>query len=290
MPKSKIGENPSLKLDDPKDKKKKAKQSSSKASSSKSKTSTGSTPGAKKTKAPRTNLKPLKEQLDILITEANRRAAELKAEGYDQSRAMTEAQRTAIRFHKDKETGDITSLFTSQLPSMKDIAREYARVQTFLSDETSMLAGAKREQGDIMSGLFGGQYRAMYGTGYDITRVSKEQGDLTLEVYHKILEKNGGWERVISHLRATNTGLTQYGSEQLIQHIYDVITSGDYEGYSADELVAVADVELRAIIDMNDAIAERQRLGINYGLLDDSLDQDAYDRAMWKEYRKKLKG
>lgn len=222
-----------------------------------------------------------------MVQEANRRAAELKAEGFESSRALSEAQRTAIRFHK--EDGKIISMFTSQLPNMREIAREYARVQTFLADDTSTVTGAKREQGDIISGLFGGQYRAMYGTGYDITRVSKEQGDLTLEVYHKILEANGGWERVISHLRATNTGLTQYGSEELIQHIYDIITSGDYEGYSADELVAIADVEVKSIIAMNDALAERQRLGINYGMLDDAFDKEAYDILMWKEYRRRLK-
>lgn len=287
MPKSKITAGQIVKLDQKVSKKKKTKQPNASVSGGVSaqggagKKSKGSTPGR------RQSIEPLRQQLNILVEEANRRVVSLQSEGLA-SRALSEAERTAIRFHK--ENGEITSMFTSQLPRMRDLAREFARVQTFLSDETSTVSGARRDKDDIVSGLFGGQYRAMYGTGYDITRVSKEQGDLALEVYHKVLERGGGWERVISHLRAINTGLTQYGSEELIQQIYDMVTSEEYAGYDADALTAVAYAHVEAIIAMNDEIAERQRMGINYGLLGSAGDTDKYDRYMWNEYRRKLKG
>lgn len=288
MPKSKVSTGNVVKLDLTQDKKKKAKESSKSGTkgSSSSSSSRGSTPkGAKK---PRTNLKPLREQLEILVSEANRRVNELTTAGLPQSRAMEEAARTAIRFHRD-ESNEIVNMFTSDLHRMTDIAREFARVQRFLSDETSTIGGAKREKDDIQTGLFGGQYRAMYGTGYDITRVSKEEGDLALEVYHKVLEFGGGWEAVISHLRATNMGLTQYDSEQLIQEIYDMITSGMYDNDDSDDLAARAYARVREIIKFNDQMAERQRLGINYGILPSELDAEKYDRYVWREEKRKMK-
>lgn len=82
-----------------------------------------------KKKVKRTSLQPLREQLALLTEEANQRVAALGAKGL-QSRAIQEALRTQLPSRRNDEG----ILFEANLPRKRDIAREYARVQTFLSD------------------------------------------------------------------------------------------------------------------------------------------------------------
>ncbi|MBQ2348652.1 MAG: hypothetical protein II388_09855, partial [Clostridia bacterium] len=50
------------------------------------------------------SLNPLRAELNILTSQANALVAELRASGYaEDSRALAEAERTAIRFHTEDQ-------------------------------------------------------------------------------------------------------------------------------------------------------------------------------------------
>ena len=181
----------------------------------------------------RGSLNPLREKLNVLTTKANQLVAELHEAGVsEQSRALSEARRTAIRFHSEDEG----TLFTSNLPRAVDIGREMARVQQFLGDVTSTPSGVISDSVVTAQHLFGGQYRADGGYGANPDYVDKDTAEKVFEVYRKALESQGGWQRVMGWLGSRSHGLQDYGSENLITAIYDMIISGsDNEIYSSME-------------------------------------------------------
>lgn len=165
----------------------------------------------------RKSLNPMREKLRELTSIANQRVKELQQTGME-SKALDAAEKTQRKVHR--ETG---VLFTSNVKSTRELNRELARVQAFLTDYTSTVEGAKNFFGGLTHELyFGGQYRADGGYGANPDFVSKEQADLIFEIYHKMLEYEGGWERVIGYLKALYPSFSDYGSEQLINAIYDM--------------------------------------------------------------------
>lgn len=228
------------------------------------------------------SLNPVREKLAVLTAEANARANALIASGTE-SRALYEAQRTLLPSHAEK----YGELFTANLPRSRDINRELARVQAFLTDYTSMIGGAKDFSDGLTHELFGGQFRADGGYGANPQYVTKQQADLVFEIYHKALEAKGGWERVIGYLRAYNTGLVDYGSEQIINAIYDMtegikeeniaeeyglqsVTPDDYR----DALINKAEDLIQSMMDQYEAISELQRKSEEYGILEPDADRE----------------
>lgn len=174
----------------------------------------------------RKSLDPAREKLNVLTEEANRRYHELKEQGL-LSRAVMEADRSLTKSHREKyfETND--ELFTSNLGSTREINRELARTLAFLNDPTSLSAGSELYERELGEGLFGAQYRANGGPGYNEDLVTKADADMVFDIYHRIIEHGGGWEMVVGYFQMMNPGLIEFGSENIINAIYDMVKNKD---------------------------------------------------------------
>ena len=215
------------------------------------------------------SLDPLREQLQVLVDEANARVKELQ-DAKLQSKALDEAIRSRL-----KSWGEDYPMFRADLPRTRDIKRELSRAQAFLTDYTSTVEGAKAFSGGLTheSGLFGGQWRKVGMDGYNEDVVSKEDADLTFSVYHRAVEMAGGWERVIGYFRANNNGLIDYGSEQLINMIYDMVLNQR----EADEGVLLEQTYnyIEDMIHLYEDLSAKQRAGVDYGELVEDPDREA---------------
>jgi len=174
----------------------------------------------------RKSLDPAREKLNVLTTEANRRYHELKETG-SLSRAVMEADRSLTKSHREKYFDTNDELFTSNLSSTREINRELARTLTFLNDPTSLSAGSEIYEKELGEGLFGAQYRANGGPGYNEDLVSKADADMVFDIYHRIIEHGGGWEMVVGYFQMMNPGLIEFGSENIINAIYDMVKNKD---------------------------------------------------------------
>lgn len=243
----------------------------------------------------RGSLNPLREKLNVLTTKANQLVQELHDAGVsEQSRALSEARRTAIRFHSEDEG----TLFTSNLPRATDIGREMARVQQFLGDVTSTPSGVISDSVVTAQHLFGGQYRADGGYGANPDYVDKDTAEKVFEVYRKALESQGGWQRVMGWLGSRSHGLQDYGSENLISAIYDMIISGsDNEIYSSMEdtsggaltdeerinyYAGKASMMIEDMIEESKKISELQQMGEDYGILSSSEKDQRLRTELWR--------
>ena len=241
----------------------------------------------------RKSLTPLRDKLKPLVEQANARVQELKASGVE-SKALYAAEKTQRKVHI--ESGE---LFTSSLKSSREINREFARLEAFLTDPTSVISGATNFNEGLTHELFGAQFRADGGYGANPEYVSEEKAKLVFEVYHKVLELEGGWERVIGYLRANNPGLTQYGSEELINAIFDMTNDlgvedmraelGRYD-LGAEDLVDYYIYKATDLVDeimrRYNEIAELQKFGEDYGVLEKKEERDQRLRMWeWKQQR-----
>lgn len=242
----------------------------------------------------RKSLDPLREELKVLATQANLMVKELKESGYgDESRALAEARRTAIRFHTEDQ------LFTSDLPRSRDAGREIARIRQFMTDPTSTVEGTQKELYGLTRSLFGGQYRADGGYGANPAFVDEETALRVYEVYRNALEAQGGYQRVMGWLRAKYNGLQDYGSENLINAIYDMVTNtsdnaiaatitgwSDRGGITEKERIEYWSIKAAQLVD--DMIEESQRfsdlqqLGMDYGILSSKDKEERLKTQIWR--------
>ena len=242
------------------------------------------------TSTKRAPLAPIRAQLEVLTSQANERARKLIESGVP-SRALMEAQRTMSANNRRQD-----SLFSSQQPRRRDIEREFARVQAFLTDYTSMIEGAQDFTGALTHGLFGAQWRANGGGGYDPSRVTQEQADVVFDIYHRVLDREGGWERVMAYFRASSNGLVEYGSENLINAIFDMVKEEPLSNVTPrtrqdiiDEAVNKTADFVDSIIEMYDRMREAQMLGVDLGDL--GIDPEFEKRQQhwqWKLERERL--
>lgn len=246
----------------------------SKAKSSKAKVG-GSTQGSKKSKSksskakrPR-SLDPAREKLRVLTEQANQIYWQQKTAG-GISKAVLEAERTLTPSHREKYFETNGDLFSYDLPTTREINRELGRVMTFLTEYNQIYSGVNPEDVKQSKGLFGAQWRAGEGRGYDETRVSQEDAEMVFDIYHRVLEAGGGWERVIGYFRLMNPGLIDYGSENLINSIYEMVQNRDYivpsEGNDVTgEIIARSLDMIDRMKDTYEQLAELQRSGNDYG-------------------------
>lgn len=288
MPKSNIskGVGQPIELDINKKKSKKAKQqSSSKTGSSLSKGSGGKKSEAKKSNRRKPHsLDPIREQLQVLVDEANARVADLMAAGAS-SKALEEARRSRL-----ESWGEDQPMFRADLARSRDIKRELARTQAFLTDYTSTVPGASAFSSGLTheSGLFGGQWRQKGMAGYNEDIVSKEDADLTFDIYHRAIEQAGGWERVIGYFRAYNNGLISYGSEELINMVYDMVLNQPYA--SEEDLISQTYNYIEDMINLYESMAEKQQAGVDYGEIVSDPDREArIARWRWQVERERRK-
>ena len=203
--------------------KKSAKVSSARGSSNKKpKKETVAKPDISGSTTTRKSLDPAREKLNVLTEEANRRYHELQNSG-TKSRAVLEAVRSLTKSHKEKYYEPSDELFTSNLSSTREINRELARTLAFLNDPTSLAGGEEIYERQLGEGLFGAQYRMNGGPGYNEEFVTKADADMVFDIYHRIIEHGGGWEMVVGYFQMLNPGLIDFGSENIINAIYDMV-------------------------------------------------------------------
>lgn len=265
------------------------------AASTKKKKS-GSTQGTKK-KEPakkRTNaeriyqrekLQQHREQLQVLVDEANARVDRLAGMKKVQSRALEEARRTVPESRKSD------NLFTADLRTEGQINRELSRVMAFLGDYTSLARGAENFTENLTSaGLFGGQYRANGGPGYDEDVVDPEVGDKVFDIYHRVLEVEGGWSRVMGYFKANSGGLVEYGSENLINAIYDMVENFGTSDKATGKIIKRATKMIDDMVESYQEMATRQRSGVDYGFLgNDETAEERRAQWQWEMERRGLK-
>ncbi len=260
------------------------KKSSAKKSTAKSNTKTSSKPKKSTAKASqpagyksrilhRVSLDPLREELKVLTDMANERAQKLIESGKN-SRALLEAQRTlAAQWTRSQD-----ELFSSNLKTRPQIYREFARVHEFLNDYTSTVEGAGNFETDL--NRWTGKWRDDYGEQDLVLRSN------TFEIYRKVIETAGGWERAVGLLQGKEK-LTGFGSENLINNIYDMLENN----FSEESIKEIALRQIQAGADTYAQMAKNQRLNYDYGIVFDD-DSVTARRAFfsWRFDNRKKKG
>lgn len=231
--------------------------------------------------AKKRSLDPMREQLRVLTKKANKMATKL-IEKNVASRALLEAQRT---LKKMPTRADDSQLFRADLKRTCDINREFARVQAFLNDYTSTVRGAKGFTSDIkgLAGAFGSQWN-VNGTGknYDTERIDEDVAKKAFEIYRKVIEAAGGWERAVGMLKGKES-LIGYGSENLIINIYDMVDNGMRE-------VSIQSIALEMVengIKAYEEMAAKQVADYDYGIVFD--DETVTARRQFYTWRRKYR-
>lgn len=251
----------------------------------------GSTQNPKKAKPKKTyaerkhqteKLQHYREQLNVLTERANARVENIVNNGY-QSRALD----AALASKPDSRTST-DPLFKSDLRTEAQIKRELARTMAFLSDPTSLSQGAENFTEDFSAkGLFGGQYRALNGKGYS-DDVDEVIGEATLDLYHKILAQAGGWERVIGYMRANSGGLVEYGSENLINAVYDMVVQMGTTDRAQEAIIARGKELVDQMVKDYQEMAVKQRSGTDYGFL--GFDEKSDEMREYWQWRMNKEG
>lgn len=234
-------------------------------------------------------LDPLRDQLNVLVEQANYMYIEQRQLGIN-SRAAMEAERTLNK--KGKQHFQETFMpFNSDLHSQREIKRELSRVMNFLSDYTATTEGGVVEAKQA-TGLFGGQWRKKGMAGYDEENVTEEDADMVFDIYHRLLEYQGGWQRLIGYFKAVNPGIIDYGSDQLINAIYEMVQNKDsiYVPEDMDvegAILARANDIVNNMIDSYMKISVLQRSGTDYGAIENPEDakrrKDIYEWGLKRE-------
>lgn len=154
----------------------------------------------------------MKERLEPLISEANRRAELLQSQGYA-SAALSRAE---------QETG--RDYFTLDDSSTRgEVIEEATRARVFLADETSTIEGAKIYTAQLNAAEFRGKFGNQYHTwehkfkNFDTSVIDEEIAKTVFSNYRKLEE-----------LRAADiTGDGAYGSENLIIAMYEAQVRGE---------------------------------------------------------------
>lgn len=154
----------------------------------------------------------MKDRLEPLISEANRRAELLYSQGYASaalSRAEQETGRDYFTFDDANTRGEIIE--------------EATRARVFLADETSTIEGAKIYTAQLNAAEFRGKFGNQYHTwehkfkNFDTTVIDEEIAKTVFSNYRKLEE-----------LRAADiTGDGAYGSENLIIAMYESQVRGE---------------------------------------------------------------
>ena len=227
------------------------------------------------------SLDPLREQLNVLVNQANERVHDLANKGLN-SRALTEATRSRLRMPTRVADDE---LFRSDLKTRRQINREFARVHAFLNDYTSTTKGAYEFESDLKDykGAFGHQWQAEYGENYDKSRIDEEKAKMAFDLYRRIVEAAGGWERAVGIFQGKES-LIGYGSENLIIAIYDMIENipeasfsdpKAKQGYIIQRGLDLVTAGKQAYEEM----ANRQVSDFDYGIVFD--DETAKERRAW---------
>lgn len=266
-----------------KKKRKKGSSSNEEIKLKKPRSSRGST--QEKEKKPRKqrtrSLDPLREQLQVLVNQANQRVDELTNQNL-KSRALEEAKRSLLRSPSRIDDMQSGVLFRSDLDSRAKINRELARVHSFLNDYTSTTAGAGDFETKLKNykGAFGSHWEAEYGMRYDASRIDEEKAKIAFDIYRRVVERAGGWERAVGIFQGKES-LIGYGSENLIIAIYDMVENidmsdpTDKRDFIVNRGYDIVEAGMKAYEEM----ASKQVADYDYGIVFD--DEDTKARREW---------
>lgn len=257
---------------------------SSSGSSASSKKSTQEKPKGQRVLSPKQlkrSLDPLRDQLSVLVNQANERVQNLLIAGKP-SRALEDARRTWERMTSRREDDE---LFKSELKTRREINREFARVHSFLNDYTSTLQGADDLITNLsnLSGQFGSNWNnAGLGKNYNTDLIDDEKAKKSFEIYRRVLETAGGWERAVGIIKGKES-LIGYGSENLIANIYDMVDNNYFEG----DIMNIALEQVEAGLRAYEQMAAKQVSDYDYGIVFD--DETAIERRNFYTWRKRNK-
>lgn len=222
------------------------------------------------------SLDPLRQQLDVLVREANKRVKSLIKSGLT-SPALEVAQKSFKRLTSRDEISERGNLFKSDLKRRRDINREFARVNEFLGDITSTVKGAKRNitvAKDALKGAFGAHWSKIYGVNYDKERIDDDMAKQAFSIYRKLSEEFGGWERVAGIYKGLE-GLIGYGSEILINSIYDLVS----QNFTEKTIMDIGRDMIDSAEKRFEAMAERMISDYEYGSV--FSDEQAIAKRQW---------
>lgn len=236
-----------------------------------------SKPTAKSSKK-RQSLQPLREQLSVLTERANILVDKL-IQSNKPSRALFEAQRTFRRLRSRKGQ---SNLFTSELKDRRQINREFARVQAFLGDFTSTVAGASNFDTDLaeLIGAFSfTKYRGLFDN------LDQDILPTVFDLYRRVVEAAGGWERAVG-LFKDKESLIGFGSEVLINNIYDMVDNG----MESSDIIAVALDMINSAHEDYERMAALARSNYDYGIVFDDEETTARRKYFEKKFMRRQEG
>lgn len=234
-------------------------------------------------KKARPTLQPLRDELEVLVNQANERA-KLLIENEKPSRALLEAQRSWANI-PSRANDDV--LFRSDLKTRRQIDREFARVHEFLNDYTSTWEGARKLETNLsdLSGSFGANWNMSgLGENYNTEIIDEEKAKKAFSIYRKVLEAAGGWERAVGFIKGKES-LIGYGSENLINNIYDMVENE----YNEDDIMTIALEQVESGIQAYEEMSKRQVADYDYGVIFDDESVEAR-RRFYTARRARRKG
>lgn len=221
------------------------------------------------------SLDPLRDQLRTLVNQANKRALDLMIAG-KASRALEEARRSWLKLRSRRDDDE---LFKADLKTRKQINRELARVHSFLNDYTSTLQGAEDLTTDM--NRLKGSWKTDEDNPYGIR--DEEITKKTFELYRRVVEAAGGWERAVGLIQGKES-LIGYGSENLINNIYDMVENNYDEG----DIISIALEQVESGIRAYEEMAAKQVSDYDYGIVfDDETAKERRQFYMWRRNRGK---
>lgn len=236
-----------------------------------------SKPTAKSSKK-RQSLQPLREQLSVLTDRANELVDKL-IQSNKPSRALFEAQRTFKRLRSRKGQ---SNLFTSDLKDRRQINREFARVQAFLGDYTSTVAGASNFDSDL-SELVGSFSFNNYKGIFD--NLDQDILPEVFDLYRRVVEAAGGWERAVGLFKGKES-LIGFGSEVLINNIYDMFDNG----VESSDIIAVALDMINNAHEDYERMAQLARSNYDYGIIFDDEETTARRKYFERKFMMRKEG
>lgn len=202
------------------------------------------------------NIEDTKEELHMLAYKANKLMDEIYKHNL-QSPAIEEARKTQSaadrkrnekrpRFSWEDDKERLPYFSIRDQKSFRDIQREAARIRAFLTSDTSELKGAEmytNRINNIYHGAFTregankkdpnaakwSEVKGNRGRNYDTSRVSEGRAKLAFKIYREIEEYD----------QALIIGEGAYGSDTLIEQIYEMIAQNKFFGLSKLEKTAL---------------------------------------------------
>lgn len=237
--------------------------------------------GSTQRKDNRRTLDPMRDMLRVLTERANERVDKLLESGKP-SRALFEAQRTLKR---QRTRVDDEQLFNADLKDRRQINREFARVQAFLNDYTSTVEGAANFETDLsdLKGAFK-EYRNFNGD-WDTIRLDPDKLGDVFDIYRRVIESAGGWERAVGLFQGKES-LVGFGSEVLINNIYDMVENGLNKGDIISNALDLIE-EAHAVYER---MASQQVGNYDYGIIFDDEETTARRNYFEQKFRRRQEG